>query len=99
MSRRYVHKLFAHEGRSFRQELITLRIEACLRGFSDDKQADKTIADIAFAAGYTDISQFNRHFRRLKGETPSAARRNLMTLRPGAGRRGTRSAAALPAAR
>ncbi len=77
LSRRYVHKLYAQEGRSFRQDLIALRIEACLRAFTDEKQAGKTIADIAYAAGYTDISQFNRHFRRLKGDTPSATRRML----------------------
>jgi len=77
LSRRYVHKLYAQEGRSFRQELVALRIEACLRAFVDEKQAAKTIADIAYAAGYTDISQFNRHFRKLKGDTPSNVRRAL----------------------
>jgi len=75
VSRRYLHKLYAHEGLTFRQELIALRIDACLKAFLDEQQADKTIAEIAFAAGYTDISQFNRHFRRLKGATPSAIRR------------------------
>ncbi len=75
VSRRYLHRIYAEEGRSFREELIALRIEACLRAFLDEGQADKTIAEIAFAAGYADISQFNRHFRRLKGETPSALRR------------------------
>jgi AraC-like DNA-binding protein len=74
LSRRYVHKLYAQEGRSFRQDLVGLRIEACLKAFQDDKQVGKTIAEIAFAAGYTDISQFNRHFRRLKGATPSDIR-------------------------
>lgn len=78
LSRRYIHKLYAQEGRSFRQDLIALRIEACLRAFTDDEQAGKTIADIAYAAGYTDISQFNRHFRKLKGDTPSAVRRALV---------------------
>lgn len=77
ISRRYLHKLFTEAGRSFRAELVNLRIEACLRVFADEKQAGKTIADVAFAAGYTDISQFNRHFRRIHGETPSAARRAL----------------------
>ncbi|MFI4975603.1 MAG: helix-turn-helix transcriptional regulator [Caulobacterales bacterium] len=75
VSRRYLHKLYAQHGRSFRQELIALRIEACMKAFMDEHQAEKTIAEIAFAAGYTDISQFNRHFRKLKGTTPSAARR------------------------
>ncbi|MGA0603304.1 helix-turn-helix domain-containing protein [Caulobacter sp. KR2-114] len=91
LSRRYVHKLYAQEGRSFRQDLIGLRIEACLRAFTDEQQAGKTIADIAYAAGYTDISQFNRHFRKLKGDTPSNVRRALVdTL----GRKGGRRASA-----
>lgn len=77
LSRRYVHKLYAQDGRSYREELVALRIEACLRAFVDEKQAAKTIADIAYAAGYTDISQFNRHFRKLKGDTPSNVRRAL----------------------
>ena len=99
LSRRYVHKLYAQEGRSFRQDLIALRIEACLRAFTDEQQAGKTIADIAYAAGYTDISQFNRHFRKLKGDTPSNVRRALVS---GAARKGARRAPAKgsgPAAR
>jgi AraC-like DNA-binding protein len=92
LSRRYVHKVYAQEGRSFRQDLIALRIDACLKAFQDGKQAAKTIAEIAFAAGYTDISQFNRHFRKLKGTTPTALRRALSSqttkVRIGAPRRG-----------
>jgi len=91
LSRRYVHKLYAQEGRSFRQDLIALRIEACLRAFTDEQQVGKTIADIAYAAGYTDISQFNRHFRKLKGDTPSNVRR---ALAQSFGRKGARRAAA-----
>ena len=91
LSRRYVHKLYAQEGRSFRQDLIALRIEACLRAFTDEQQAGKTIADIAYAAGYTDISQFNRHFRKLKGDTPSNVRRALVSS---LGRKGVRRAPA-----
>ncbi len=75
VSRRYLHRLYAQFGRSFRSELVTLRIESCVKSFLDESQINKTIAEIAFAAGYTDISQFNRHFRRLKGATPSALRR------------------------
>ena len=75
VSRRYLHRLYAQYGRSFRGELVALRIESCVKSFLDETQIHKTIAEIAFAAGYTDISQFNRHFRRLKGATPSALRR------------------------
>ncbi len=45
-SRRYLHKLYAQEGRSFRQDLIALRIDACLKAFQDTRQSGKTIAEI-----------------------------------------------------
>jgi AraC-like DNA-binding protein len=77
VSRRYLHRLFTDAGRSFRRDLIALRIEACLKAFADPLQAGKTIAEIAYGAGYTDISQFNRHFRRLHGATPREVRRSL----------------------
>ena len=90
VSRRYLHRLYAQYGRSFRGELVALRIESCVKSFLDESQINKTIAEIAFAAGYTDISQFNRHFRRLKGATPSALRRavsaDLALAEPKAGR-------------
>jgi AraC-like DNA-binding protein len=75
VSRRYLHRLFEEESQSFRDALVALRIEACVAAFQDGAQAAKTIAEIAYSAGYADISQFNRHFRRLRGETPSAFRR------------------------
>jgi len=87
VSRRYLHRLYAEDDRSFREELIALRIEACLRALLDANQAEKTIAEIAFAAGYADISQFNRHFRRLKGTTPSQLRRAAALERLGGDRR------------
>ena len=90
VSRRYLHRLYTEAGRSFRGDLIALRIEACLKAFADPRQAQKTVAEIAFAAGYTDISQFNRHFRRLRGETPTAVRRARLGVVPRARRPGER---------
>ena len=96
VSRRYLHRLYAQFGRSFRTELVSLRIESCVKSFLDETQIHKTIAEIAFAAGYTDISQFNRHFRRLKGATPSTLRRavnaEIALAEPSSGR-GQRAAA------
>jgi AraC family transcriptional regulator len=39
------------------------------------RQTADPIADIAFAAGFGDLSTFNRRFRRITGKTPSAWRR------------------------
>ena len=92
ISRRYLHKLYAQTGRSFRHELIGLRIDSCLRALADERVGRKTIAEIALAAGYADISQFNRHFRRLKGATPTAVRRALRAARGPRLRRASASA-------
>jgi AraC-like DNA-binding protein len=40
------------------------------------KQTDQPVSEIALALGFSDHSHFARHFRRLAGVTPSAARWN-----------------------
>ena len=75
ISPRYIHKVYSKNGRTFRQDLIAVRLEAILSAFSDQHQARKTIAAIALGAGYTDLSLLNRHFRQLRGVTPGQARR------------------------
>jgi len=42
---------------------------------ADPRYADRTICDIALAAGFGDLSTFNREFRRRFGMTPSDVRR------------------------
>jgi AraC-like DNA-binding protein len=77
ISVRYLHKLMIASGRSFRGELTQLRLEACRAALADPFRAGETIAEIAFSAGFNDLSQFNRHFRAAFGATPSAARAPL----------------------
>jgi transcriptional regulator GlxA family with amidase domain len=61
-------------GRSFREELTRLRLDACRAALADPYRSGETIAEIAFSAGFNDLSQFNRHFRSAFGATPSQAR-------------------------
>ena len=74
ISVRYAHKLLEQTGRSFRQELIGLRLKAARRAFADAARPRQTIADIAISVGFNDLSQFNRHFRQAYAMTPRAAR-------------------------
>ncbi len=74
ISVRYLHKLMIVSGRSFREELTRLRLEACRAALADPWRAGETIAEIAFSTGFNDLSQFNRHFRTAFGFTPSKAR-------------------------
>jgi AraC-like DNA-binding protein len=40
----------------------------------DPRLADRKVSEIAMEAGFSDLSHFNRSFRRRFGETPSFAR-------------------------
>ena len=74
-SERYVHRLFATTGRSVGEHVNEKRIAACTRKLLDHNSAHKTIAEIAFAAGFRDISHFNRLFKRCNGLPPREFRR------------------------
>jgi AraC family transcriptional regulator, positive regulator of tynA and feaB len=75
-SERYVHRLFARTGRSVGEHLNERRIAACTRGLLDQSSSHKTVAEIAFAAGFRDISHFNRLFKRCHGLAPREFRRS-----------------------
>ncbi|MDA9438859.1 hypothetical protein XH98_06955 [Bradyrhizobium sp. CCBAU 51745] len=74
-SERYVHRLFAMTDRSVSEHVSDRRIAACTRLLVDPNSAHKTIAEIAFAAGFRDISHFNRLFKRSHGLAPREFRR------------------------
>jgi AraC-like DNA-binding protein len=75
ISVRYAHKLMRLTGRSFREALIGLRLDAARLAFAAARRPRQTIAEIAISVGFNDLSQFNRHFRSAFGMTPRAARR------------------------
>jgi AraC-like DNA-binding protein len=74
VSPRYVHVLFETEGLSFNKFVIERRLGRAYEMLFDSEHADRTITAIAFAAGFSDLSHFNRAFRRRFGMTPSEAR-------------------------
>jgi AraC-like DNA-binding protein len=76
-SERYVHRLFATTGCSVGEHVNEKRIAACTRRLLDHNSAHKTIAEIAFAAGFRDISHFNRLFKRCNGLAPREFRRAM----------------------
>jgi AraC family transcriptional activator of tynA and feaB len=76
-SERYVHKLFAGTGRSAGEYVNDKRVVHCARNLLDRSHRSKTIAEIAFAAGFRDISYFNRLFKRSHGVAPREFRRTM----------------------
>jgi AraC-like DNA-binding protein len=75
LSERYVHHLLAGSGLKFRDVVRDKRLELAWRVLQEPASAAPRIAEIAFDAGFADLSNFNRAFRRRYGCTPSACRR------------------------
>jgi len=74
LSRRYVQKLLEGTGKSFTEHLTGRRLEHAFAMLTDPQHLHLAIIDIAFAVGFSDVSHFNRMFRRRFGETPSGVR-------------------------
>ena len=76
-SERYVHRLFAATGRSVGEHVAEKRLTAATRDLLDPACCRKSIAEIAFDAGFRDISHFNRLFKRSNGLAPREFRRTM----------------------
>jgi AraC-like DNA-binding protein len=69
-----VHLLLEETGKSFTHHLLEKRLEAAAALLRDPRWRDRRIADVALAAGFIDLSYFNRVFRRHYGASPSDVR-------------------------
>jgi AraC-like DNA-binding protein len=74
VSPRYIQMLFEDEGTTFTEFVLGARLDRAHRMLVDPRLADRTISAIAFAAGFGDLSYFNRTFRLRFGGTPSDIR-------------------------
>jgi AraC-like DNA-binding protein len=70
----YIRKLFESEGTSFSQFVLDRRLERARRMLTNPALTSRSIASIAFDAGFGDLSYFNRAFKRCYGATPSEVR-------------------------
>jgi AraC-like DNA-binding protein len=75
ISERSLHRLFVkHTGASVSEYLCKLRIgRACMRL----AETDLPISMIAFEVGLSNLANFNRQFRRVRGITPSGYRKSF----------------------
>jgi AraC-like DNA-binding protein len=74
LSRRYIQQLLEETGKSFTERLVERRLDRAFAMLTDRRCLHLAIIDIAFAAGFGDVSHFNRVFRRRYGETPTGVR-------------------------
>lgn len=81
ISPRYVRKLFQDEETTFSDFVLFLRLERSRQLLCSPGHAVRTIASIAHASGFNDLSYFNRTFRRRYGLTPSDLRNGIPASR------------------
>lgn len=68
---------------TFRSYLNTYRIEECASLLSDPDNADKTVLEIMYDAGFNSKSAFNTAFKKYTGLSPVEFRRNCTLKRMG----------------
>ncbi len=71
---RYVRKLFEGEATTFSDFVLDRRLSRAYAMLTDWRCLERTISSIAFDCGFSDLSYFNRTFRRRYGLTPSGVR-------------------------
>ena len=74
ISERYARDHFTEDRTSFRDHLMHRRMRLVRQALSDRGQDHRTVSDIAMAAGFGDLSWFNRCYRQMFGETPTDSR-------------------------
>lgn len=80
ISVRYANDLLSEEGSSIERYVNFRRLERCRRALEDPAQASRSIGEIAFNWGFSDLSHFGRRFKAQFGLTPTDYRRNFRAL-------------------
>lgn len=75
ISVRYANSLFAEEGTGLERYIIVRRLEQARKTLEDPSQSHRTISEIAFSWGFTDVSHFSRRFKAAYGRTPGEYRK------------------------
>jgi AraC-like DNA-binding protein len=81
ISPRYLQRLFEAEGLTFSDFLREGRLELAFHRLRSDALREVGISVIAYDCGFSDLSHFNRTFRRRYGMTPSEVRAEAMRRR------------------
>lgn len=79
---RYVHKLFEKKELTYSSFVLGQRLSRAYRILNDPQFSDRNISSVAYEVGFSDLSYFNRVFRRHYAATPTDIRRSAMTTDP-----------------
>jgi AraC-like DNA-binding protein len=80
ISNRYLRQLLEESGASFTDLVLEHRLDSARQMLVDPAQVEKRITDIAYDAGFSDLSYFNRAFRRRYSAAPRDVRAQALGL-------------------
>lgn len=77
----HLYRLFQNEPQSLGKLMWQWRLEGCQHDLVDPRQAERSVSDIAYSWGFSDVAHFSRVFRERSGMSPRdwrAGRREAM---------------------
>ena len=74
LSPRQAQRLFEQAGTTFTEFVLEQRLLLARKLLGDPRARTRKISDIAHSSGFSDLSYFNRAFRKRFGTTPSDLR-------------------------
>ena len=77
ISVRYANSLLAHEGTSLERFIVLRRLQHCRQALEDPAQLSRTVGDIAYSNGFSDLSHFTRRYKAQFGRSPGESRPEL----------------------
>ncbi|MFC6791858.1 helix-turn-helix domain-containing protein [Methylobacterium komagatae] len=75
VSVRYANEVLAEESTSIAQLIQARRLARCRQALEDPLQAGRTVSEIAYGWGFSDMTHFGRRFKAAYGVLPSEYRR------------------------
>jgi AraC-like DNA-binding protein len=82
VSVRYANAVLSQQHLSLSRLILARRLERCRVAFEDPSQANRTVSEIGYSWGFTDMTHFGRAFRSRFGLLPSEYRAALKEGRP-----------------
>jgi AraC family transcriptional activator of tynA and feaB len=77
VSVRYANAVLAEDDTSIMRLVWARRLERCRRALEDPSQTLRTVSEIAYGWGFSDMTHFGRRFRAAYGSLPSEYRRRV----------------------
>ena len=79
ISVRYANALLAHEDSSLERFIILRRLHRSRQALESPAHLSRTVSEIAYACGFSDLSHFARRFKAEFGRSPAEFRSTLGT--------------------